>query len=98
MEGVKRELGLEIGEAITSGRLGEAVRERLAAHNKAHPMASMRIERAVILTAPPNPNAHEVPDKGSINRRGVIDNRSQDVARLYADQPDAGVIVVAAGD
>jgi len=97
VEGVKRELGLEIGEAITSGRLGEAVRERLAAHNKAHPMASMRIERAVILTAPPNPNAHEVSDKGSINRRGVIDNRSQDVARLYADQPEAGVIVVATG-
>ena len=93
-EGVKRELGLELPEAIASGRLSQAVRERLAAHNAAHPVASMRIARAVILTTPPDPNAHEVSDKGSINRRGVIDNRAAEVARLYADPPDPGVIVV----
>ncbi|WP_374515353.1 AMP-binding protein [Brevundimonas sp.] len=93
-EGVRRELGLELPEAIASGRLLQAMRERLATHNAAYPMASMRIARAVVLTTPPDPNAHEVSDKGSINRRGVIDNRSADVARLYADPPDAGVIVV----
>ncbi len=93
-EGVRRELGLDLPEAIASGRLSQAMRERLVAHNAAHPVASMRIARAVVLTTPPDPNAHEVSDKGSINRRGVIDNRSADVARLYADPPDAGVIVV----
>ena len=93
-EGVKRELGFDLPEAIASGRLSQAVRERLAAHNAAHPVASMRITRAVILTTPPDPNAHEVSDKGSINRRGVIDNRAAEVARLYADPPDPGVIVV----
>ena len=93
VEGVKQELGLEIGEALTSGRLAQAISERLAVHNAAHPIASMRIHRAVVLTTPPDPNAHEVSDKGSINRRGVIDNRSDEVARLYADTPDTGVIV-----
>ncbi len=93
-EGVKRELGLELPKAIASGRLAGALRERLAAHNAAHPVASMRIARAVILTTPPDPNAHEVSDKGSINRRGVIDNRAAEVARLFAEAPDAGVIVV----
>lgn len=92
-EGVKQELGLEIGEALASGRLARAISERLAVHNAAHPIASMRIRRAVVLTTPPDPNAHEVSDKGSINRRGVIDNRSDEVARLYADTPDAGVII-----
>src|SRR5690606_34495149 len=92
-EGVKQELGLEIGEALASGRLARAISERLAVHNAAHPIASMRIRRAVVLMTPPDPNAHEVSDKGSINRRGVIDNRSDEVARLYADAPDAGVII-----
>jgi len=93
-EGVKRELGLDLPEAIASGRLSQVLRERLAAHNTARPIASMRIARAIVLTTPPDPNAHEVSDKGSINRRGVIDNRSADVARLYAEPADAGVVVV----
>lgn len=94
VDGVRRELGVELPEALASGALAEAIRERLRAHNLAHPIASMRIERALVLTTPPNPNAHEVSDKGSINRRGVIDNRSGDVTRLYADTSDAGVIQV----
>jgi feruloyl-CoA synthase len=33
-------------------------------------------------------------DKGTINRRAVIDRRADQVERLFADQPDADVIVL----
>lgn len=93
-DGVRRELGQDLPDAIASGALAEAIRQGLALHNQDCAGSSMRIERALILSTPPNPNAHEVSDKGSINRRGVIDNRSADLTRLYADQPGADIILI----
>lgn len=91
--GIKSELGMEVGEALTSGALAEAVRERLVAHNAAAHGASTRIARLAFLTTPPDPNAHEVSDKATINRRAVIDNRKAQVEALYADPAGPDVIV-----
>ena len=52
------------------------------------------IRRALLLAAPPDPNAHEMSDKGTINRRAVIDRRSAEVDRLYADTPDPDIILL----
>lgn len=90
--GIKAALGMEVGEALTSGALAQAAKERLAAHNAAARGASERIVRLAFLTTPPDPNAHEVSDKASINRRAVIDNRKTQVDALYADPPGPGVI------
>ena len=91
--GIKAALDMEVGEALTSGALAQAVRERLIAHNaKAHG-ASARIARLAFLTTPPDPNAHEVSDKATINRRAVIDNRRAQVEALYAEPAGPGVIV-----
>lgn len=91
--GIQTELGMEVGEALASGALAEAVRERLAAHNATAHGASARIARLAFLTTPPDPNAHEVSDKATINRRAVIDNRRAQVEALYAEPAGPGVIV-----
>lgn len=91
--GIKSELRMEVEEALTSGALAEAVCERLVAHNAAAHGASTRIARLAFLTTPPDPNAHEVSDKATINRRAVIDNRKTQVEALYAEPAGPDVIV-----
>jgi feruloyl-CoA synthase len=56
--------------------------------------SSNRIERALVLTAPPSIDANEITDKGSINQRAVLDHRAQGVALLYAEPVRPEVIVV----
>ena len=73
---------------------GEIV-ERLKAFN-AGQSGGNRIRRVLFATTPPNPNAHELSDKGTVNRRAVLDNRKDLVERLFADAPDEGVIVLEA--
>jgi len=72
----------------------EAIATALAAFNARQQGGSSRIARALLLDEPPSANAHEMSDKGTINRRAVIDRRQADVERLYADAPDAQVIVL----
>lgn len=68
------------------------IESRLAAFNAAQHGGAARIRRALLLKDPPNANAHEISDKGTINRRAVIDRRASEVDRLYADTPDDGVM------
>lgn len=64
----------------------DAVAQALAAHNRDNPGQSSRIARLLFLTEPPDPEAHEVSDKGSINRRMVLKRRADDVVRLFAGE------------
>lgn len=70
----------------------EAISEAIVAFNAGQQGGSSRIARALILAEPPSANAHEMSDKGTINRRAVIDRRRAEVERLYADVPDTDVI------
>lgn len=65
---------------------------RLAAFNAEQHGSAARIKRALLLKDPPSANAHEISDKGTINRRAVIDRRVSEVERLFAEAPDEGVI------
>jgi feruloyl-CoA synthase len=47
--------------------------------------SASRVARALILTQPPNIDKGEVTDKGSINQRAVLSERSALVQALYAD-------------
>lgn len=69
-----------------------AITEALHRFNAGQHGGSARIRRALILDVPPDANAHEMSDKGTINRRAVIDRRSTDVERLYAAHPDPEII------
>jgi feruloyl-CoA synthase len=45
------------------------------------------------MDTPPSIDAGEVTDKGSINQRAVLKNRARLVERLYAEPPEADIIV-----
>ena len=66
----------------------------LARHNAEHPASSEAIRRAVVCHAPLSLDAGETTDKGYTNQRRVLQRRADDVQRLFADPPSAGVIVV----
>lgn len=72
----------------------ETIRQRIAVFNAGEHGGASRIRRALVLAAPPDPNAHEMSDKGTVNRRAVIDSRRADVERLFAAAPDSDVIVI----
>lgn len=77
----------------TKGEVDPAdIAERLRAFNAGQTGGAARVRRALVLTTPPDANAHEISDKGTINRRAVIDRRVGEVERLFAESSDAGVI------
>jgi feruloyl-CoA synthase len=78
----------------TAGADPAEIARRLAGFNTDQRGGAARIKRALLLTDPPNANAHEISDKGTINRRAVIDRRASEVERLFADAPDAGVMAL----
>lgn len=72
----------------------EHLRRTLAAFNKGRG-SSRRIECLIILDGMPSTDANEITDKGYVNQRLVLERRNAEVERLYAAEPDEGVIVVA---
>lgn len=78
------------------GVSAENIREALRAFNATQHGGS-RVHRALLLATPADPNAHEMSDKGTINRRAVIDRRKAEVERLYADAPDNGILIIEGG-
>jgi feruloyl-CoA synthase len=62
--------------------------------NAAETGTSQRIARVVLLADPPSIDANEITDKGYINQRRALECRAADVERLYAADPDEGVIVL----
>jgi feruloyl-CoA synthase len=74
--------------------LREHVRRSLGDWNAAHTGSSERIVRVLLLPDAPSIDANEITDKGYINQRLALERRAADVARLYAQAPDADVIVL----
>lgn len=74
----------------------EAVVERLRGFNAQSHGNSSRIARVMLLDRPPSVDDHELSDKGSINRRAVLDARAREVEQLFVDSidMDAGVAAV----
>jgi feruloyl-CoA synthase len=79
--------GRDLTEDQRRARLGAA----LAALN-AGQGSSGRVERLLLLDAPPDLDAGEITDKGYVNQRVVLERRADLVAELYADPPPERVI------
>jgi feruloyl-CoA synthase len=47
--------------------------------------SSNRVSRAILLEEPPSLDAREITDKGSLNRRAVLEHRAALVEQLYGD-------------
>jgi len=64
--------------------------DRLASENTG---SSTLVVRATLLDEPPSIDAGELTDKGSINQKGVLANRSALVEELYASSVPSHVLV-----
>jgi feruloyl-CoA synthase len=64
----------------------------LAQMAKASTGSSNRVMRMILMTEPPSMDKGEMTDKGSINQRAVLKNRSAFVDELYADEVSSRVI------
>jgi feruloyl-CoA synthase len=56
--------------------------------------SSLRPTRALLLDELPQIDGNEITDKGYINQRAVLTRRADQVERLYAEPPGAGVITL----
>jgi feruloyl-CoA synthase len=77
------------------GLFDPALRERLARALRtmnADAGSASRIERLLLLAAPPSLDAGEITDKGYLNQRRALECRAAEVARLYAEPIDPAVI------
>jgi len=81
-------------ESAGAAGLRGRIRERLAAHNAANPGASTSVRRLLLLQEPPNAGAHELSDKGTVNRSAVLKRRAADLERLYAEPCGVDVLEV----
>jgi len=70
----------------------DAFRERFTKFLATATGSSTRIARAVLIDAPLSIDRGEVTDKGSINQRAVLENRSLLIDAIYAPTPPAQVI------
>jgi feruloyl-CoA synthase len=72
-----------------------ALADKLAAFNGARQGSAGSIARLLVLKEPPSAVAGEITDKRSINQRLVMERRTAELARLYADPPGADIILPA---
>jgi len=89
---------LFMNPAGCAGRTPEQLRDRLrdalaALAREAGDASSLRVARVLILEEPPQLDAGEITDKGYVNQRAVLDARADQVSRLHAEPPGAGVIL-----
>ena len=66
----------------------------LAADNLGRDGGSQRIARAVLLPDLPSIDYGEITDKGYVNQRAVTERRASLIERLYAEVPDADVLLI----
>ena len=71
-------------EVLTHPRVRDALVSGLARHNAEFPSSSTRIRRVVLEVTAARIDAGEITDKGYINQRAVLTERSGTVERLYA--------------
>lgn len=74
-------------ELFTDSALAQVIAERLGAYNAKATGSSMRVPLAMMLVEPLDLDKGEVTDKGSVNQRAVLRERSDLVRAIYEDDP-----------
>ena len=72
----------------------KAIRHGLERFNAAAKGSGGRVARALLVLEPPDAHSGEITDKGYINQTLARARRADDIARLFAEKPDAGVVVL----
>lgn len=83
----------KMADLLASPAFVALVADKLRAYNSANSTQSKRVPRCLFLPDLPSANAHELSDKGTVNRSIVMQRRADAVARLYAPSPDPAVAV-----
>jgi feruloyl-CoA synthase len=83
-----------LAAAASDSKIRQAFRERLVKFADSATGSSTRIARAVLLGTPLSIDRGEVTDKGSINQRAVLENRSALIEAIYSPAPPAQVITL----
>lgn len=84
----------KLAAAASDSLIRAAFRERFEKLLAGATGSSTRITRAVLLDTPLSIDRGEVTDKGSINQRAVLENRSALIETIYAPAPPAQVIAL----
>ena len=84
----------DLAAAASDPLIRAAFRERFEKLLAGATGSSTRITRAVLLDTPLSIDRGEVTDKGSINQRAVLENRSALIETIYAPAPPAQVIAL----
>jgi feruloyl-CoA synthase len=82
----------DIAAAASDPLIRSAFRERFQKLMESATGSSTRIVRAVLLDTPLSIDRGEVTDKGSINQRAVLDNRSALIEEIYSPTPPGQVV------
>ncbi len=79
--------------ALGDGETRRCIAAALAARNRGE-AGSAQVRRFIIADEAPSIDAGEITDKGYLNQRAVLERRAALVARLYAEPPGDGVVVI----
>ena len=80
-----------LADVATHPTMRSAMQDMLNKLGKDSTGSASRVARAVVLTDPPNIDKGEITDKGSINQRAVLKERSELVEALHTDHA-AGIL------
>jgi feruloyl-CoA synthase len=83
-----------LADALAHASVRAHVKQGLARLQQAASGTSTFAERALLMLDPPSVDGGEITDKGYINQAAVLKNRATMISRLYAQAPDAEVIVL----
>lgn len=86
--------GVETADLIRHADIRKHIEQGIHNYNEANPGSSTRIVRVLLMEQPPDPDSHEITDKGYINQQAVLTNRAHLVDRLYATDTDPDIIEV----
>ncbi len=101
IENCRRLAGLStagLAEVAANPRVRTHFAGRLSSFAAQATGSSNRVARAMLLMEEPSIDSSEITDKGSLNQRAVLKNRTKEVAALYADPPSSNVIDLGVAD
>jgi feruloyl-CoA synthase len=83
---------LPVEELIRHPKVIAHIRDGLAAHNRARPGSSTRIQRALLMAEPPSMEHQEITEKGYVNQRAALERRAGLEASLFEKTPGPDII------
>ncbi len=85
---------LPLADLVRHPAVEAAVRDGLAAHNRANPNAAARITRLLLQTVQPQADLGEITEKGYINQSRTQELRAAQIGLLYAADPAPGKFLI----